>query len=218
MERLSESDTLDSIMLKDLVKLSWSTPESRRIILQNFNGCAPHELSVKQGQKVNYIYRESDWAYVVADDKKAGYVPFTFLAKIGVQSKAAKPRVIDTGTYTKKPSEWFDRTFLKESEEYKSYQADDSGISGAFSAGNNTSDTSQTIQGHGSESVENKMPHEKLPALFEMYRGKQNIIHKSPLSMVEDSHVLDKHNDNGPPSPAVLYKALHKFTSEFQET
>ena len=83
LERITDPNVIDSMTLDDLVKLSYLTPESRRIILHTFHACAEQEVSVKQGQKVNFIFREGDWAYVATNDKKQGFVPFNVIAKIG---------------------------------------------------------------------------------------------------------------------------------------
>ncbi|WAR08239.1 DLISH-like protein [Mya arenaria] len=85
--RYETSDVIDDMTLGDLVKLSYETPASRRIVLHSFSACAPQEVSVKQGQKVNFIFREGEWAYVATDDKKEGFVPFHCCAKLGAQNQ-----------------------------------------------------------------------------------------------------------------------------------
>ncbi|XP_045195324.2 uncharacterized protein LOC123550903 [Mercenaria mercenaria] len=215
MRKLTKGRGLDTITLEDLVKLSWTTPDSRRIILQNFTSCEPQEVTVKQGQKVNYIYREGDWAYVVTDDKKEGFVPFTFLAKIGVPSKPA-PRIIDTGTYTKKVGDLNPRNFSVESEETDhsgSDLADDSFISSDWSA---DSGSVVTIEEQPSVNYLQTEPIDKLPMFFEVFLDERtNILHKNPLPLTGTCDDRETHADGiGKPSYSPQFKVMYNFAGK----
>ena len=93
MGRITGSDSIETLVKLELGKQNANNPETRRIILQSFTGCAPEEISVKQGQKVHILYREGDWAYVLTHDKKQGYVPFTFCARIGKAPSYRAPKL-----------------------------------------------------------------------------------------------------------------------------
>lgn len=202
LERLCESDAVDTITLKDLVKLSWSTPQARRIVLQNFTACAQHELTVKQGQKVNYIYRDSDWAYVVTDDKKEGYIPFTFLAKIGVQSKSGKQTLIDTRTYTKKTTNLKGRNISVASDEYELSDHADDQINGKKP---DELDEGQDMPRRLEQGT-------TMPMLYEFYLDKNNIIHKCPVLNGLDTDTRDEIQRS--PSPTAMFKVLYNFTRQ----
>lgn len=93
MGRITGSDSIETLVKLELGKQNANNPETRRIILQSFTGYNPEEISVKQGQKVHILFREGDWAYVVTHDKKQGYVPFTYCAKIGKPPSYRAPRI-----------------------------------------------------------------------------------------------------------------------------
>ena len=93
MGRITGSDSIETLVKLELGKQNANNPETRRIILQSFTGCAPEEISVKQGQKVHILFREGDWAYVLTHDKKQGYVPFTFCARIGKAPSYRAPKL-----------------------------------------------------------------------------------------------------------------------------
>ena len=93
MGRITGSDSIETLVKLELGKLNANNPETRRIILQSFTGYAPEEVTVKQGQKVNILFREGDWAYVITHDKKEGYVPFTYCARIGKPPSYRAPKL-----------------------------------------------------------------------------------------------------------------------------
>lgn len=216
MGRLAESASIDTIDLEDLVKLSWTTQESRRIILQTFTSYVEHEITVKQGQKVNYIYREDDWAYIVTNDKKEGFVPFTFLAKLGVPAKTA--RVIDTGTFTKKNSNMNAHTFSVESEETDQSVSDAADESFSSTKWSNESVTgSESIGTVQQQSlVKNHLKSEafdKLPMFYEVFLDERtNILHKIPLPVPDiDKEDTCQTDDIEPTSAFAQFKVMHTF-------
>ena len=93
MGRITGSDSIETLVKLELGKQNANNPETRRIILQSFTGYAPEEVSVKQGQKVHILFREGDWAYVLTHDKKEGYVPFTYCARIGKPPSYRAPKL-----------------------------------------------------------------------------------------------------------------------------
>ena len=93
MGRITGSDSIETLVKLELGKQNANNPETRRIILQSFTGCAPEEISVKQGQKVHILFREGDWAYVLTQDKKQGYVPFAFCARMGKPPSYRAPKL-----------------------------------------------------------------------------------------------------------------------------
>ena len=93
MGRITGSDSIETLVKLELGKQNANNPETRRIILQTFTGYAPEEVTVKQGQKVNILFREGDWAYVLTHDKKQGYVPFTYCARIGKAPSYRAPKL-----------------------------------------------------------------------------------------------------------------------------
>lgn len=221
MERLAETGSIDTMTLEDLVKLSWKTPEARRIILQNFTSYAPQEITVKQGQKVNYIYREGDWAYVVTDDKKEGFVPFAFLAKIGVPSKPT-PRKIDSGTYTKRASDLKQRKISDESEGTDHSASDAADDSFASTGCSDDAFTEYQTDGTAKErpSVNYLQTETRtMPMFYEVFLDERtNILHKNPLpapnSFNEKGMGVHPTDVIGPPSPSVMFKVIYNFSGE----
>ena len=81
---LERINGFDPLVKFEVGRLNANNPEALRIVLHNFTACSPDELTVRQGQKVHMLFREGDWAYVIAADKKEGFIPFTACAKIVV--------------------------------------------------------------------------------------------------------------------------------------
>ncbi|KAL4232697.1 hypothetical protein ACF0H5_007385 [Mactra antiquata] len=188
LNKLTENNSIDSIALRDLVKLSWTTPESRRIVLQNFTAYAQHEITVKQGQKVRYIYREGDWAYIVTNDKKEGFVPFNCIAKLGVPNKP-NDRVVNTGTYTKKTIDIRQVSVGSEEADFSvSDNADDSFVSSDWSF-DSTTETGSLVHDQEHNNLSQK-------------QGTKN------TNSYETNNDMD---DDVPPSPLAQYKVINDY-------
>ena len=52
------------------------------IVVQDFTPCVEDELRVKRGQKVKALYQENEWRFVVAEDGREGFIPYTFCIPI----------------------------------------------------------------------------------------------------------------------------------------
>ena len=50
----------------------------KMVVLHDFIPCVEDEVAVKRGQHVKALYQETDWIYVLTNDGKEGFVPFTY--------------------------------------------------------------------------------------------------------------------------------------------
>lgn len=50
----------------------------KMVVLHDFIPCVEDEVAVKRGQHVKALYQETDWIYVITNDGKEGFVPFTY--------------------------------------------------------------------------------------------------------------------------------------------
>jgi hypothetical protein len=51
---------------------------TKMIVVQDFIPCVDDELEVKRGQMVKALYQENEWRFVVAEDGREGFIPYTF--------------------------------------------------------------------------------------------------------------------------------------------
>ena len=78
--RITGSNSLDS-----LTELGKEEEDSEiefeprcMVVMHDFIPCVEDEVAVKHGQHVKALYQETDWLYVVTNDGKEGFVPFTY--------------------------------------------------------------------------------------------------------------------------------------------
>jgi len=50
----------------------------KMVVLHDFIPCVEDEVAVKRGQHVKALYQETDWIYVLTNDGKEGFIPFTY--------------------------------------------------------------------------------------------------------------------------------------------
>ena len=50
----------------------------KMVVLHDFIPCVEDEVAVKRGQHVKALYQETDWIYVIINDGKEGFIPFTY--------------------------------------------------------------------------------------------------------------------------------------------
>lgn len=50
----------------------------KMVVLHDFIPCVEDEVAVKRGQHVKSLYQETDWIYIVTNDGKEGFIPFTY--------------------------------------------------------------------------------------------------------------------------------------------
>lgn len=50
----------------------------KMVVLHDFIPCVEDEVAVKRGQHVKALYQETDWIYIITNDGKEGFVPFTY--------------------------------------------------------------------------------------------------------------------------------------------
>lgn len=78
--RITGSNSVDSIV--DLGKEEEDNEiefEPRKmVVLHDFIPCVEDEVAVKRGQHVKALYQETDWIYVIINDGKEGFIPFTY--------------------------------------------------------------------------------------------------------------------------------------------
>lgn len=50
----------------------------KMVVLHDFIPCVEDEVAVKRGQHVKALYQETDWIYILTNDGKEGFIPFTY--------------------------------------------------------------------------------------------------------------------------------------------
>lgn len=50
----------------------------KMVVLHDFIPCVEDEVAVKRGQRVKSLYQETDWIYIITNDGKEGFIPFTY--------------------------------------------------------------------------------------------------------------------------------------------
>ena len=60
------------------------------IVVQDFTPCVEDELKVKRGQMVKALYQENEWRFVVAEDGREGFIPYTFCIPIAESTVKSK--------------------------------------------------------------------------------------------------------------------------------
>lgn len=53
------------------------------VVLHDFEPCVEDELAVKRGETVTILYQENDWVYVIAGEKREGFIPFVYCVPMG---------------------------------------------------------------------------------------------------------------------------------------
>ena len=76
MGRITGSDSIDTIDRVGLAKQRGN--HMRMFILHNFEPCVDDELKVERGEEVQVLYQENDWLYVIAEDGREGFIPYTY--------------------------------------------------------------------------------------------------------------------------------------------
>ena len=56
---------------------------TKMIVVQDFSPCVEDELEVKRGQVVKALYQENEWRFVIAEDGREGFIPYTFCIPVG---------------------------------------------------------------------------------------------------------------------------------------
>jgi hypothetical protein len=51
---------------------------TKMVVVQDFSPCVEDELQVKRGQIVKALYQENEWRFVIAEDGREGFIPYTF--------------------------------------------------------------------------------------------------------------------------------------------
>ncbi|XP_049838820.1 SH3 domain-containing protein Dlish [Schistocerca gregaria] len=79
MGRITGSASIETLVRVGIEKENGLAPDSKMVVLHDFTPCVDDELEVKRGQVVNILYRENDWAYVIAaDSRQEGFVPHSY--------------------------------------------------------------------------------------------------------------------------------------------
>lgn len=225
VRRLTCDGNVDSLRVDDLVKLSYYAPEARRIVLQTFNACAQHELSVKQGQKVNFVYSDGDWAYVATDDKKQGFIPANVCAKIGIQNDLKTKNCVSKFNVNVQKESVPDRKISMESVDSEC-SCSDGGTYDSFtewsndSDANDTSDTTVQVRGVSGMTVQNgqpvayvrSVPYDRSPIVFDALDSQHTHQVRNDVQCVPSVPAEDFDN---PPSPTGIYRVLYDYKGAF---
>jgi len=85
MGRITGSASIETLVRVGIEKEAGLSPESKMVVLHDFTPCVDDELEVKRGQVVHVLYQENDWVYVISEDSKEGFIPYSYCAQFGSQ-------------------------------------------------------------------------------------------------------------------------------------
>lgn len=85
MGRITGSASIETLVRVGIEKENGLSPESKMVVLHDFTPCVDDELEVKRGQVVHVLYQENDWVYVISEDNKEGFIPYSYCAQFGSQ-------------------------------------------------------------------------------------------------------------------------------------
>lgn len=85
MGRITGSASIETLVRVGIEKENGLSPENKMVALHDFTPCVDDELEVKRGQVVHVLYQENDWVYVISEDHKEGFIPFSYCAQFGSQ-------------------------------------------------------------------------------------------------------------------------------------
>lgn len=78
--RITGSDSVDSLVNvgKEEDEDELEFEPRKMVVLHDFIPCVEDEVDVKRGQHVKALYQETDWVYVITNEGKEGFIPFTY--------------------------------------------------------------------------------------------------------------------------------------------
>ncbi|XP_055954945.1 SH3 domain-containing protein Dlish-like [Patella vulgata] len=77
--RITGSASIDTLVRVGLEKQHGLKPDSRMVAQHDFLPCGQNELEICKGQDAYVLYRENEWAYVITEEGREGFVPNSFL-------------------------------------------------------------------------------------------------------------------------------------------
>merc|ERR1719369_2539860 len=85
MGRITGSASIETLVRVGIEKENGLSPENKMVALHDFTPCVDDELEVKRGQVVHILYQENDWVYVISEETKEGFIPYSYTAPFGSQ-------------------------------------------------------------------------------------------------------------------------------------
>lgn len=85
MGRITGSASIETLVRVGIEKENGLQPDSKMVVLHDFNPCVDDELEVKRGQIINILYQENDWVYVISENSCEGFIPHSYCAPFGSQ-------------------------------------------------------------------------------------------------------------------------------------
>jgi len=85
MGRITGSASIETLVRVGIEKENGLSPESKMVVIHDFTPCVDDELEVKRGQVVHILYQENDWVYVISEENKEGFIPYSYTAPFGSQ-------------------------------------------------------------------------------------------------------------------------------------
>jgi len=85
MGRITGSASIETLVRVGIEKENGLSPESKMVVIHDFTPCVDDELEVKRGQVVHILYQENDWVYVISEETKEGFIPYSYTAPFGSQ-------------------------------------------------------------------------------------------------------------------------------------
>uniref|UniRef100_T1KPX4 SH3 domain-containing protein n=1 Tax=Tetranychus urticae TaxID=32264 RepID=T1KPX4_TETUR len=112
--RITGSNSIETLVRVGIEKENGLSPDSKMVVLHDFNPCVDDELEVKRGQIVNILYQEKGWIYVIAENNQEGFIPHSYCAPIGshladlalnIKHKKSHRNGLDTSNTNDAPNE-----------------------------------------------------------------------------------------------------------------
>uniref|UniRef100_U5ETZ4 Putative sorbin and sh3 domain-containing protein n=1 Tax=Corethrella appendiculata TaxID=1370023 RepID=U5ETZ4_9DIPT len=86
MGRITGSASIETLVRVGIEKEAGLSPDSKMVVLYDFQPFVDDELEVKRGEIVNILYRENDWVYVIGQDtRQEGFIPHSYCAPYNTQ-------------------------------------------------------------------------------------------------------------------------------------
>ncbi|XP_054156348.1 SH3 domain-containing protein Dlish-like [Oppia nitens] len=81
--RITGSASIETLVRVGIEKEHGLSPDSKMVVLHDFQACVDDELDVRRGQLVNVLYQENDWVYVIAAETNTeGFIPHSYCAPV----------------------------------------------------------------------------------------------------------------------------------------
>ena len=76
---------------KEQLETEGIKPDTKMVAMHNFTPCVDDEVEVKQGEHIHVLYQENDWVYIITEDNREGFIPYTYCTTLENYQSASTP-------------------------------------------------------------------------------------------------------------------------------